>query len=179
MPNGYAKQSSPVVDVTPNFRFEINGFDFLLTIAGLAVFLTFDSVLIVIRGRLFNLFKLFCVVVSRSLSFSFADLLPSLLSSFVRRPLSGDVRGFEPGSCRLDGRLRLSRDVGRGTIVDDFSTGFSSLSSACSSAASFVSAGAAVVGPLRPLPRRLNWGRGLRSRDGVAASTSAGFSVVA
>lgn len=109
------------------------------------------------RGRLFNLFKLFCVVVSRSLSFSFADLLPSLFSSVdvTRRLFNGDVRAFWPGSRRFAGRLMLRREVGRGTIDDAFSAGFSSLSSACS-VTSFDSVVDAVDGPLRPRLRRLN-----------------------
>ena len=130
------------------------------------------------RGRLFNLFTLYCVVVSASLSFSFADLLLSLESSLPRRGFNGDVRGFWPGRRRFEGRLRLRRDVGRGMIVVVFSTGFSSLLSACSSATSFDS----VVGDdcrLLPRLRRLNCGRGFNNRETVVPSESEVFSVVA
>lgn len=141
------------------------------------VFFAFESMLM--RGRLFNLFKLFCVVVSRSLSFSFADLWPSLLSSFdgPRRLLSGDVRGLEPGSVRLVGRLMFKRDVGRGTIDELFSAGLSSFSSTCSvtSLDSVVDAAAA---PLRLRLRRLNCGRGFSKRETVELSLSEDFSVV-
>lgn len=131
------------------------------------------------RGRLFNLFRLFCVVVSTSLSFSFADLLPSLLSSFVdepRRGFNGDARGFCPGAKRPTGRFKFSRDVGLGTIEDDFSTGFSS--SVLFSASSLDSVVDTVDAPLRPRLRRLNCGRGFNNRDTVELSGSAGFSVV-
>lgn len=73
--------------------------------------------------------------------------------------------------------------MGRGTIDDDFSTGFSSLSAgaaAFSSATSFDSVvDDAVVGePLRPRLRRLNCGRGFNRRETVVLSESADFSVV-
>jgi hypothetical protein len=139
------------------------------------------------RGRLFNLFRLFCVVVSGSLSFSFTDLLPSPFSSddvtLLRLLVSGEVRAFWPGKTRAAGRLRFSRDVGRGTIDDVFSTGFSSFSSAAaafSSGKSFDSVvdDVAAGDPLRPRLRRLNCGRGFNRRETVVLSASADFSVV-
>lgn len=71
--------------------------------------------------------------------------------------------------------------MGRGTIDDDFSTGFSSFSTAAafSSAKSFDSVVAAVVGdPFRPRLRRLNCGLGFNRRETVELSASDAFSVV-
>lgn len=163
----------PVVDVTPNFRFEINGLAFLLIAAGLVVdFLAFESLLTLTRGRLFNLFKLLSVVVS--LSFSFVDLSLSLTSSVLDgRRLSGDVRAL-PGNKRFDGRLKFRRDVGFGAI-EAASTGFSSPAAFSTSFDSVVDA---VVWSLRPRLRRLNCGLGFNKRDCVELSGSADFSVV-
>lgn len=71
--------------------------------------------------------------------------------------------------------------MGRGTIDDVFSTGFSSFSTAAafSSTTSFDSVVAAVAGdPLRPRLRRLNCGLGFNRRETVELSASADFSVV-
>lgn len=146
------------------------------------------------RGRLFNLFKLFCVVASGSLSFSFVNLLLLLLLSplllpfsfelaFTRLLFKGDGRTLgcdcdEATLARLAGRFMLRRDVGRGTI-EDFSVDFSALLS-CSSTmlADSLTADDAVdsvtdAGEGRPRFLRLNWGReGLIKRDTVVLSAS-------
>lgn len=91
------------------------------------------------RGRLFNLFKLFCVVASGSLSFSLVNLLSPLLLllmlllpfsfefAFTRLLIKGDGRTLgcdEATLARLAGRFMLRRDVGRGTM-DAFSVALS------------------------------------------------------
>lgn len=103
------------------------------------------------RGRLFNLFKLFCVVASGSLSFSFVDLPSPLLFSpvfaFPRLLFNGDGR-ILLAVCdveilaRLAGRFMFKRDVGRGAI-EAFSVGLSVLLS-CSSFDSVTATGAAL-----------------------------------
>lgn len=143
------------------------------------------------RGRLFNLFKLFCVVASGSLSFSFVNLL--LLLSPLLMPFSfelaftprllfkGDGRTLgcdDTTLARLAGRFMLRRDVGRGTI-EDFSVDFSALLS-CSSTlladsltADDADDSVTDAGEGRPRFLRLNWGReGLIKRDTVVLSAS-------
>lgn len=150
------------------------------------------------RGRLFNLFKLFCVVASGSLSFSFVNLLLLLLSplllllllpfsfeleAFTRLLFNGD--GLTLGDdddktlARLAGRLMLRRDVGLGTM-DDFSVVFSALFSGSSAlladsltADDVADDSTTDAGEGRPRFLRLNWGReGLIKRDAVVLSAS-------
>ena len=145
------------------------------------------------RGRLFNLFKLFCVVASGSLSFSFVNLLLLLspllllllpfsfeLAAFTRLLFKGDGRTLgcddDKTLARLAGRLMLRRDVGLGTM-DDFSvvlfSGSSALLVDSLTADDVADDSTTDAGEGRPRFLRLNWGReGLIKRDAVVLSAS-------
>ncbi len=157
---------------------EINGLAFLLITGAVLVFFDFDSALIWMRGRLFNLFKLFGVVASKSLSFSFDDLLPSPLFSLafplLRLLFKGDGRIlFATFDVALfPGRFMLRRDVGLGAI-EAFSVVFS-VTLSCSSLDGSVTAASVVeVDPFLPRFLKLKAGLdGRTKRDAVVLSTS-------